>query len=832
MARLDIDVNDNNDDNSKRDEYLSREGIGDLFGTELPDVDRIGGNPVNDYKIRSLERKVDAAFDKLTRNLSVVTKTMQDRLRKVTEPKQLEQLIVDTQEKQLLSLDNMVRNVNDHIDKLRSQFQASADRAEDPTEYQFYLDQVDSIANSFEKKFASSEQMIQQSITTLMEPNEQDQAKEATRQIMSSGAYDRFAKVNELATAQQDKLNKLIESFKTRAEKVYGSASDVGTGDKRAKELANSFADQIEEVVDSIAKESSEVAKQAFGSKNPYVGQLAKHLEKTIKQFGDDLFEEFIDYSVDLRKDAIQSINLSDLEKFGNQSAREIERGDATKAREEKLRQAQIEREALKVDFENPQDNYTDSNRGQFGAAQLNKAAAAKKKEDEDFSGDAKKAATRNAELEKHRTKLYQDFLKKQNELAERMAKEVVNKPTGNKYLDMVLGASEKYAPYSHYSHAQREREKQEKDQIFSKLVAGVTRENVHQQYGQSLWDMTQQYAKTGQFNTGPMVPPIVNFQGSPMPPTPPPVGQGQGNRAQRNAQQSAGAPPTGGNGGGGGWNFGNFGGGMFNNPNPMPLPQMFQIGEILDDFSYKLKAAANAIEEWLTQPILEFRQALIAGSKFEARPAQALSAIGTFAENSQTMAGGAFGAAAGAIVGGMVGGPAGALVGGSFGGSVGSALADLLPSWIQIASESLAMLDEIAANTAQSSRAFSGDLLSATIDRQMTMLEQNISRGDAVGSQLADIYQSQTQFNLELARLGDRLINAFGPLLELVTDSITGLLKGVNFLVDVAGKVLEYFAAVVPGLQAALDLYKSSKRRKIGNISSQLNEFFRSKGV
>ncbi len=116
-----------------------------------------------------------------------------------------------------------------------------------------------------------------------------------------------------------------------------------------------------------------------------------------------------------------------------------------------------------------------------------------------------------------------------------------------------------------------------------------------------------------------------------------------------------------------------------------------------------------------------------------------------------------------------------GAVTGSSLPGNyVGKALTEIVGT-----------LDVIAKNTEQKTAPFSPELLNASINRQLIFLEQNMLRGERLGSVLADISTSRTRLEVASQKAADRIIETFGPTLSRILDSIALILDATLLMAD-----------------------------------------------
>ncbi len=159
----------------------------------------------------------------------------------------------------------------------------------------------------------------------------------------------------------------------------------------------------------------------------------------------------------------------------------------------------------------------------------------------------------------------------------------------------------------------------------------------------------------------------------------------------------------------------------------------------------------------------------------------------------------GAKGARAGAdITGQLAGAVAGAFVGGPFGGLLGSqigkVLANVLP--IEEFAESISLLEQMANNTAERATPFSFELIATKIDKQLAMLDQDMTMGRLYGDQLSSIQRSSNEVQLELKRSFDEFVVALSPL-------IIGILEQIKFLITLLtpmiAAVMGYIMSLAP---------------------------------
>ncbi len=131
----------------------------------------------------------------------------------------------------------------------------------------------------------------------------------------------------------------------------------------------------------------------------------------------------------------------------------------------------------------------------------------------------------------------------------------------------------------------------------------------------------------------------------------------------------------------------------------------------------------------------------------------------------------------AGTLIGTSVGGPIGAAIG----GVAGSILGDAVTAPINAALSTLKSIDDGIQSISSSSAAFSPDLMMATIDRDLQLLDDNIRRGEELGPQLAQIMNSRTNLENAMRESFDNLVEASAPLIVALLDQMTQLVQTVN---------------------------------------------------
>ncbi len=94
--------------------------------------------------------------------------------------------------------------------------------------------------------------------------------------------------------------------------------------------------------------------------------------------------------------------------------------------------------------------------------------------------------------------------------------------------------------------------------------------------------------------------------------------------------------------------------------------------------------------------------------------------------------------------------------------------------------------LDAIAKNTEQKTMAFSPDLIAATINKQLMMLDANMRRGEQLGSTLATISNLRTKVELSAQNLADKLLEVFGPILMMMLMRLNLLIEGMTSFLDI----------------------------------------------
>lgn len=96
-----------------------------------------------------------------------------------------------------------------------------------------------------------------------------------------------------------------------------------------------------------------------------------------------------------------------------------------------------------------------------------------------------------------------------------------------------------------------------------------------------------------------------------------------------------------------------------------------------------------------------------------------------------------------------------------------------------------LGTMEKIAENTADDITPFSGQMIQTNIKNQLDMLRFNMDRAAGVEQVLSTLSRSQNQFEIEMKRLGDELLNTFGPALVGLTEIGIDAAKALSVLAD-----------------------------------------------
>lgn len=109
----------------------------------------------------------------------------------------------------------------------------------------------------------------------------------------------------------------------------------------------------------------------------------------------------------------------------------------------------------------------------------------------------------------------------------------------------------------------------------------------------------------------------------------------------------------------------------------------------------------------------------------------------------------------------------------------------------------------------------FSGDVISAQIDRDMAFLEQALRRGEELGPGVARMVNAQTNLEIAIGKLGDSFYETMTPLVVPILNGLTSVVEAIN----TSGQYIEaIMAGMFPALFNIGDDVRDAKRAIEGN--------------
>lgn len=163
---------------------------------------------------------------------------------------------------------------------------------------------------------------------------------------------------------------------------------------------------------------------------------------------------------------------------------------------------------------------------------------------------------------------------------------------------------------------------------------------------------------------------------------------------------------------------------------------------------------------------------------------------------------GGMVGKLAGSLVGalaGPVGAGIGATVGKYLGGMGGDAVAAILKTAVGI----LESIDSHISGLENELFGISPEVTEAVINQEMRLLEDSFRRADQIGPQLADLINSQTEFQLSSRKAYDAMFLGASPVLETIYDAMAGFPETIG---NAVGTALQGIGNI-PGLGGLKDI-------------------------
>lgn len=147
------------------------------------------------------------------------------------------------------------------------------------------------------------------------------------------------------------------------------------------------------------------------------------------------------------------------------------------------------------------------------------------------------------------------------------------------------------------------------------------------------------------------------------------------------------------------------------------------------------------------------------------------------------TAGSGVAGASIGAMIGSALFPGIGTLIGGLMGKYLGGALGEKISGLVATAVSILSDIDAGIQQLSSDLMPFSGELITAFAERDISLLQDDMRRADLLGGVLADNVDARTEFALELRKIGDSLTLFFAPIITTIYDLLTDILAAINAL-------------------------------------------------
>lgn len=182
---------------------------------------------------------------------------------------------------------------------------------------------------------------------------------------------------------------------------------------------------------------------------------------------------------------------------------------------------------------------------------------------------------------------------------------------------------------------------------------------------------------------------------------------------------------------------------------------------------------------------------------------------------------------AAGATIGGTMGAAAGGigmLPGAYMGGAIGTAVGEAIP--IETISNMVGYLYEIAENTSKQVEGYSPDLIQSNIDKQLAFLEENISIGQRMGSELAELNDATADLQLTFYREAIELMRPMLPNMILMVKLLTEIVKYINTIITILTTVVgTMFPALLSVVNKGISRFAKKQVRTFTNQMDQLED-------
>lgn len=125
-----------------------------------------------------------------------------------------------------------------------------------------------------------------------------------------------------------------------------------------------------------------------------------------------------------------------------------------------------------------------------------------------------------------------------------------------------------------------------------------------------------------------------------------------------------------------------------------------------------------------------------------------------------------------------------------------------------QVLDKLISVTEEIANNTAAELAPFSGEIMSANLDKQMRLIEANFGRAEEVGTTLAGIINSRTDLEMAMRAVGDTIIKEFGPTLIGIQEVLTVILGAINQLPSITPEWVKGMLTTPNGTMGSIGMF------------------------
>ena len=156
-------------------------------------------------------------------------------------------------------------------------------------------------------------------------------------------------------------------------------------------------------------------------------------------------------------------------------------------------------------------------------------------------------------------------------------------------------------------------------------------------------------------------------------------------------------------------------------------------------------------------------------------------AAFGTIGSAIGRSAGPAIAAGLSSLLGTAVAPGVGTIIGAVGGGVIGGAVGDAMTESLNDAVLFLESIDENVDRLAVSLKPFSAEIISASIEDTMAMLEAKMDQAEVLGPILAENIKAKTDFSLAISQLGASLATIVTPMLTEITKFATTIINSIN---------------------------------------------------